>query len=246
MRGGGRGPLGGHGGSFAGRGSFGGHIGGGHAFGGMPSGRGFSGPRFQSHGFSRGSSFHQPNFFHGNRFSGDRFRGNRFRGNRFGHRRFEDFDFDDFGNCFACGWAGGWPWWYAGYYDPYWYWDSHSSYDEGRERELELAQQINQTSLEEQRMRRQEDQDLYARSDPTPQTHEAETPEAPGPATVLVFRDQHKLEVQNYAIVGQTLWNFTGRRTQKIPLADLDLAATTKANDERGVDFKVPASGEGQ
>jgi len=52
--------------------------------------------------------------------------------------------------------------------------------------------------------------------------------------------------VQNYAIVGQTLWTFAPQRTQKIPLSDLDLAATQKANDERGVDFRVPGSGEGQ
>jgi hypothetical protein len=66
------------------------------------------------------------------------------------------------------------------------------------------------------------------------------------PATVLVFRDQHKLEVQNYAIVGQTLWNFAPDHTQKIPLSDIDLPATTKVNDERGVDFRLPRAGEGQ
>src|SRR5437879_682973 len=200
MRGGAHASSGGHGGC-AGRGNFGGHVGGGHVFGRAPSGRGFSGARFQSRGFSRNSSFHQANVFRG-----DRFRRDRSRGDRFGHRRFRNFGF---GNCFGCSSWGGWPWWYSGYYDPYWYWDSHSSYDEDRERELQ-------------------------------------TPEAPGPGTVLVFRDQHKLEVQNYAIVGQTLWNFTGQRTQKIPLAELDLTATAKANDERGVDFRVPGAGEGQ
>jgi hypothetical protein len=66
------------------------------------------------------------------------------------------------------------------------------------------------------------------------------------PPTVLVFRDQHQQEVRNYAIVGQTLWNFASQRTQKIPLSDLDLVATTKANDERGLTFRVPASGEAQ
>ncbi len=75
------------------------------------------------------------------------------------------------------------------------------------------------------------------------------------PNTVLVFRDQHKQEVSNYAIVGQTLWNFAPQHTQKIPLADLDLPATTKANEDIGVTFRVPnlsvtyrvpGSGEGQ
>jgi hypothetical protein len=63
---------------------------------------------------------------------------------------------------------------------------------------------------------------------------------------VLVYRDQHKEEVSNYAIVGQTLWNFSSQRTKKIPLADLDMAATEKANDDRGVAFNVPATHSGQ
>src|SRR5579863_2673881 len=97
---------------------------------------------------------------------------------------------------------------------------------------------MNQQSLEQQRMRQQGDQDTYARSAP-PSPRVPERTEAT-PATVLVFRDQRKQEVQNYAIVGETLWNFAPQHTQKIPLSDLDLAATTKANDERGVDFRVP------
>jgi len=58
--------------------------------------------------------------------------------------------------------------------------------------------------------------------------------------------DQHKQEVQNYAIVGQTLWNFSSKRTEKIPLSDLDVDATKKVNDDHGVDFRLPSSGEGQ
>lgn len=87
------------------------------------------------------------------------------------------------------------------------------------------------------------DQDTYARSAP-PGPRE-ESSEAM-PATVLVFRDQHRQEIQNYAIVGQTLWTFAPQRTQKIPLSELDIPATQKANDERGVDFRLPAAREGQ
>ena len=111
-----------------------------------------------------------------------------------------------------------------------------------------MANQMNAQSLEEQRMRQQDDppgdQGAYARSAPPPPTRQADA--QPTPATVLVFRDQHKQEIQNYAIVGQTLWTFGPQRTQKVPLSDLDLPATTKANDERGVDFRVPGSNEGQ
>ena len=60
------------------------------------------------------------------------------------------------------------------------------------------------------------------------------------PPTVLVFKDGHRAEVGNYAIVGDTLFELTEGRTHKILLADLDLPATEKANDDLGVDFRVP------
>jgi hypothetical protein len=72
----------------------------------------------------------------------------------------------------------------------------------------------------------------------------SDTPEqvvAAQPATVLIFKNGQQSEVLNYAIVGDTLFDFTDGRSHKIPLADLDLPATQKANDDRGVDFRVPA-----
>jgi hypothetical protein len=222
MRGGGHGFSGGRGGSP-------GHMGGGRAFSSMSSGRRFSGPRFESRGFTPGFSFRHRTFFHGDRFRGDRFREDRFR-----HHRFRNFAF---GNCFDCSGSWGWPWWYANY---------DSSYDEDRVAQIAEAHEMNAQNLEEQRMRRQEDQETLAQSDPPPQARGGETTEAPGPPTLLVFRDKHEQEVENYAIVGRTLWNFKLQRTQKIPLEDLDLAATAKANDDRGVDFRVPATTEGQ
>jgi len=65
-------------------------------------------------------------------------------------------------------------------------------------------------------------------------------PVAPQPNTLLVYRDGHQSEVQNYAIVGDTLFNLAEGRSFKILLADLDLTATLKANADRGVDFQLP------
>ena len=161
------------------------------------------------------------------------------------------------------GWRGGWGWgrpgwnwgWGWGWYDP-WLWsswdDQDRRFDEDYYRQYALADQWNERSLAEQQMRQREeadgDQDAYASRASSqryiPDTS-AQTPD-PSPATVLVFRDRRQQEVQNYAIVGQTLWAFTSGRTQKIPLADLDVAATEKANDDRGVTFRVPGSNEGQ
>ncbi len=58
--------------------------------------------------------------------------------------------------------------------------------------------------------------------------------------TILVFRDAHRNEVRNYAIVGHTLWVFTEQRAQKIPISDLDVEATRKVNADRGVEVRFP------
>ena len=58
--------------------------------------------------------------------------------------------------------------------------------------------------------------------------------------TTLVYRDGRKQDVQNYAIVGKTLFNFDGTGPFKVQLADLDLPATEKLNGDRGVEFKLP------
>jgi hypothetical protein len=68
-----------------------------------------------------------------------------------------------------------------------------------------------------------------------------EQPVADQPDTVLVFRDGHQAEVRNYAIVGKALYDLSDGRTRKIELADLDLPATVKQNDDRGVSFQLPA-----
>jgi len=107
-----------------------------------------------------------------------------------------------------------------------------------------MANEMDQQSLDEQRMRRQEeaegDQDAYAQPRPN-QNASNDNPGTPMyPPTVLVFRDQHKQEIQNYAVVGQTLWNFSSQKTERISLADLDLTATAQANEDRGLNFRIP------
>jgi hypothetical protein len=81
-------------------------------------------------------------------------------------------------------------------------------------------------------------------SDRRAATSPDEKPEIAQPASLLVFKDGHKLEVQNYAIVGDTLYDFTPGRARKIALADLDMKATSEANDDRGVDFRIPLKGD--
>lgn len=81
----------------------------------------------------------------------------------------------------------------------------------------------------------------------SPSSPAAESDAAPAsdqPQTVLVFKDGHQLEVANYAIVGSTLYDLTDGRHHRIALAELDLTATAKQNDDRGIDFQLPAHSE--
>ena len=71
---------------------------------------------------------------------------------------------------------------------------------------------------------------------------ETQEPPADLPATVFIFKDGHKLETQNYAIQGQTLFDFSNNQLRKIKLADLDLDATRKANDELGINVRLPSA----
>jgi hypothetical protein len=80
---------------------------------------------------------------------------------------------------------------------------------------------------------------LFFRMRPHPAAPPAAVQEKPA-ATILVYRDGHQGEVQNYAILRQTLWVFAGETTRRVSLADLDLQATKRLNDERGVDFFSP------
>ncbi len=66
------------------------------------------------------------------------------------------------------------------------------------------------------------------------------------PPAVLVFRDGRKEEVSSYTIVGGTMYTkadywTSGSWTKKIQIADLDLPATLRLNQERGVKFALPA-----
>ncbi len=135
------------------------------------------------------------------------------------------------------GYPYSYPYLYGGI-DPYWWWDSGSDSSDAVPYDDSVANDADDEVEIPYRRPDATDQKARAKAVP-PRVQEASDIL---PATVLVFRDQHKQEVRNYAIVGQTLWNFAPDHTQKIPLSDLDLPATTKANDERGVDFRLPSA----
>ena len=101
----------------------------------------------------------------------------------------------------------------------------------------ELIYEVKQLTREVQGLReeqRQSRQSLQTPPEPPQSTEETSLP------VVLVFHDGRQMEVQGYAIVGQTLWAVTGQSSTKIPTTDLDLEATQKLNADRGVRFPLP------
>lgn len=71
-------------------------------------------------------------------------------------------------------------------------------------------------------------------------------PAAKLPPAVLVFRDGHTEEIGKYMIRGATLYTSadywsSGSWTRKVPIAELDVPATLKQNQERGAKFSLPS-----
>lgn len=144
----------------------------------------------------------------------------------------------------------GYPWWlgtspnyfsyplypYYGYGYPF-SGDESGSYQQAPaaapEQDNGLSDQVAELGNEVQML--QEEQ-AYLRP-PVAETRPAVTTQEKPLSTVLVYRDGHQLEVENYAIMGNTVWVLGDQTTRKIPFADLDLDVTQKLNADRGVEF---------
>jgi hypothetical protein len=179
-------------------------------------------------GSFRGGGFGRPGFGHpGFGRPGFGFGRGPFFGNRFHHRGFYPW----------WGWGYGYPWWYGdlGWYDNSSYADQYYSRDDyanlyyGQDNQIqEQRAEIDRLNDEVERLRAEREAPRQPRPEPKSQS------------TELIFRDKRTEEIQNYAIVGQTLWVLNAERARKIPLADLDVAATQKVNEDRGVEFAIP------
>jgi len=68
----------------------------------------------------------------------------------------------------------------------------------------------------------------------------------PMPAAVLVYRDGHIEEISSYSIIDRVMYTksdyySSGSWTRAIQIADLDIPATLKQNQQRGVKFDLPS-----
>ena len=100
-----------------------------------------------------------------------------------------------------------------------------------QDQQSELNGKIDRLTDEVERLREQQ-----AASPPQPSPGRQSTSDNL-PSRILVFRNGHREEIQNYVLVGDTLWILTEQRARKIPVPELDIETTTKANVERGLEF---------
>src|SRR5579859_1734 len=232
---------------------------GGMRFGGGPVSRGpmfSSGPRVMAGPNSRPAfrTFPAPRGSFGFRhFGGGGFnRGFVFTGVGFGHN--PHFRLFAGSSCFGCRGrfarrAIFYPYIYPGYYSPYYdppFYDQ-SSYPASPTVVVQTTPPAdygqNQQLVEEVEGLRQEVQQLRQEQSSRQQPRPSGTQSSASvqvPATVLVFRDGHRSEIQNYAIAGKTLWVLNERQAKKVLISELDVPATQAANAERGVEFSLP------
>ena len=63
---------------------------------------------------------------------------------------------------------------------------------------------------------------------------DSQPPQVP---VTLVLRNGQQFQVQNYAVMDQTFWDFTRQTARKIPVSSIDVAASAKATQANGGEF---------
>jgi hypothetical protein len=206
-----------HGGGFHGASGF--HSGGVVHSGGF-HGSGFHGGGFNNGGFHnnavvRGGGFH--NGFHGGGFH------NGFHGGGF-HNGFHGGNAFVFSPFFGFGFGGyGYP--YYGYY-PYSYpYPYYYPYADGGTVYVDPNVPSNDVNVQVEQ----------------PYAGAAGQPQVQQPVSVVVIlKNGRHIEAPGYALVGSTLWILYPDNATKVPLTDVDVAATQQANKDRGIDVVIP------
>jgi len=150
------------------------------------------------------------------------------------------------------GWAGYpyWPWWGWGYPFLNGYWDSNDDYDTQPASNYAASQYPEYAPSQYEKPSPDQSQPEEPSYTPWPYSQPApsESQAAPAaiaevPSTTLVFKDGRPNEqVHNYLLTSKTL-SILDRNRRDIPVDQIDVAATARANQAAGVDFAIPGGG---
>ncbi len=104
-----------------------------------------------------------------------------------------------------------------------------------------LGQQIEDLSAQVEELRNEQEAARAQQTMPAPPLQSAapaaETQLPQAPPVKLVLRSGQQVQIQNYAVVDGTLWDFTSQPTRRIPVANIDIPASQKATEESGGEF---------
>lgn len=103
--------------------------------------------------------------------------------------------------------------------------------------------EIDRLKSEVNELKQQREAEAYQK---TPETAAVPPPptsvEPEEPATIVVLRDGQKLHVRNYAIMGHTFWDFSARPAKQVPISEIDVVASQRANEAQGIEFPLLAA----
>lgn len=128
--------------------------------------------------------------------------------------------------------------WLTPYYFPVDYGDAYgpADYDNGIDPGAQAALSAQNALAEQvQRLSAQVAQLQYG---PQAQAYSAAQESLPPAIPVtLILRDGQQLQIQNYAVMDQTFWDFSRQPARKIPISSIDIAASAKATEAKGGEF---------
>jgi hypothetical protein len=86
---------------------------------------------------------------------------------------------------------------------------------------------------------------LKSEQQPAPPVYASQAPqEAPPVAPItVVLRDGSRLQVASYAVMNRVFWDFSRQPARRIAVADIDVAASTKATEAAGGEFPELTTG---
>ncbi len=101
-----------------------------------------------------------------------------------------------------------------------------------------LGDQVQQLSAQVDELRNRLGQSQYLPA-PAPQNNfsTSEPSSPPSPPLTVVLKNGQTLQIQNYAVMGNTFWDFSSQPVRKIPLSTIDVPASTKATEANGAEF---------
>jgi hypothetical protein len=100
--------------------------------------------------------------------------------------------------------------------------------------ENRLGEQIRRLSAEIEALRNAQQQN----SQPPDYPQASEAPQLPpAPPIVLVLRDGQQVKTDNYAVMNNTLWDFSKQPARRIPISSINVSASEKASEANGAEF---------